>query len=155
MGHAKTERKLFHWHISVVSHDCFSLLFAVSVTLTYLRLTCPAMKRTWWLDQIRAWCGAAITFHACIPRHDLKLHSRTSTASLDRRCDEASWWHISQVCCDLIWCGKVVWWLSPVSTTRVDGWPVSITRQLGPCWRARVSTSQVDGPSTRLVETGL
>jgi len=25
--------------------------------------------------------------------------------------------------------------LSPVSTTRVDGWPVSITRQHGPCWR--------------------
>jgi len=33
---------------------------------------------------------------------------------------------------------------SPVSTTRVDGWPVSITRQHGPCWRARVSTSRVD-----------
>jgi len=31
-------------------------------------------------------------------------------------------------------------------TARVDGWPVSITRQHGPCWRARVSTSRVDGP---------
>ena len=35
----------------------------------------------------------------------------------------------------------------PELTARVDGWPVSITRQHGPCWRARVSTSRVDGPS--------
>ena len=28
----------------------------------------------------------------------------------------------------------------PELTARVDGWPVSITRQRGPCWRARVST---------------
>ena len=34
-------------------------------------------------------------------------------------------------------------------TARVDGWLVSITLQHGPCWRARVSTSRVDGPSTR------
>ena len=34
----------------------------------------------------------------------------------------------------------------PELTARVDGWPVSITRQHGPCWRARVSTSRVDGP---------
>jgi len=42
-----------------------------------------------------------------------------------------------------------------VLTAWVDRWPVSITRQHGPCWRARVSTSRVDqhGPSTRLVET--
>ena len=32
-------------------------------------------------------------------------------------------------------------------------WPVSITLQQGPCWWERVSTSRVDGPSTRLVET--
>jgi len=37
-------------------------------------------------------------------------------------------------------------------TARVDGWPLSITRQHGPCWWARVSTNRVDGPSTRLVE---
>ena len=37
----------------------------------------------------------------------------------------------------------------PELTARVDGWPVSITRQHGPCWRARVSTSQVDGPCWR------
>jgi len=43
----------------------------------------------------------------------------------------------------------------PELTARVDGWPVSITRQHGQCWRARVSTSGVDGPSTRVVETGL
>jgi len=43
----------------------------------------------------------------------------------------------------------------PELTARVDGWPVSITRQHGPCWRARVSTSRVDGPSTRVEETGL
>ena len=51
----------------------------------------------------------------------------------------------------------------PELTARVDGWPVSISRQHGPCWRARVSTSRVDsvntarqlGPSTRVVETGL
>jgi len=42
----------------------------------------------------------------------------------------------------------------PELTARVDGWPVSITRQ-HPCWRARVSTSRVEGQSTRLVETGL
>jgi len=41
----------------------------------------------------------------------------------------------------------------PELTAWVDGWPVSITRQRGPCWRAHVSTSRVDGPSTRLVET--
>jgi len=41
----------------------------------------------------------------------------------------------------------------PELTAWVDGWPVSITRQHGPCWQARVSTSHVDGPSTRLVET--
>jgi len=34
----------------------------------------------------------------------------------------------------------------PELTARVDGWPVSITRQHGPCWRAGVSTSLVDGP---------
>ena len=43
----------------------------------------------------------------------------------------------------------------PELTARVDGWPVSVTRQHGPCWRARVFTSRVDGPSTRVVETGL
>jgi len=32
----------------------------------------------------------------------------------------------------------------PELTARVDGRPVSITRQHGPCWRARVSTSRVD-----------
>ena len=40
-------------------------------------------------------------------------------------------------------------------TARADGWPVSITPQHGPCWRVRISTSRVDGPSTRVVETGL
>jgi len=34
----------------------------------------------------------------------------------------------------------------PELTARVDGWPFSITRQLRRCWRARVSTSRVDGP---------
>ena len=42
----------------------------------------------------------------------------------------------------------------PELMVRVDGWPVSITRQHGPCWRARVSTSRVDGPSTRPVNSG-
>ena len=37
----------------------------------------------------------------------------------------------------------------PELTARVDGWPVSITRQHGPCWRARVSTSRVDQPCWR------
>ena len=40
----------------------------------------------------------------------------------------------------------------PELTARVDGWPVSITRQHR--WRARVSTSRVDGPSTRPVNSG-
>ena len=33
----------------------------------------------------------------------------------------------------------VAWWLKPGFHyhTRVDGWPVSITHQHGPCWRAR------------------
>ena len=63
-----------------------------------------------------------------------------------------------------VWAGH--WWASerlrrrvlhkalfllPELTARVDGWPVSITRQHGLCWRARVSTSRVDGPS---VNTG-
>jgi len=30
----------------------------------------------------------------------------------------------------------------PELTARVDGWPVSIIRQHGSCWRARVSTSR-------------
>ena len=42
----------------------------------------------------------------------------------------------------------------PELTAQVDGWPVSITRQHGPCWRARISTSRVDGPSTRVVNSG-
>ena len=42
----------------------------------------------------------------------------------------------------------------PELTARVDGWPVSITRQHGPCWRARVSTSRVDGPCWRAVNSG-
>jgi len=32
----------------------------------------------------------------------------------------------------------------PELTAPVDGWPVSITRQHGPCWRAPVSTSRVN-----------
>jgi len=36
-------------------------------------------------------------------------------------------------------------------TARVDGWPVSITRQHGPCWWATVSTSK---PSWWAVLTG-
>ena len=40
--------------------------------------------------------------------------------------------------------------LSSVSTTRVDGWLVSITRQHGPCWRV-METSH---PSTRAVNSG-
>jgi len=45
-------------------------------------------------------------------------------------------------------------------TARVDGWPVSITRQHGPCWRAHDSTSRVDlasgnaHPSTPAVNSG-
>ena len=42
----------------------------------------------------------------------------------------------------------------PELTARVDGWPVSITGQHGPCWRACVSTSRVDGPCWRVMETG-
>jgi len=42
----------------------------------------------------------------------------------------------------------------PELTARVDGWPVPITRQHGPCWRARVSTSRVDGPYS-VLWTGL
>ena len=37
----------------------------------------------------------------------------------------------------------------PELTAQVDGWPVSITHQHGPCWRAHFSTRRVDGPSTR------
>ena len=53
---------------------------------------------------------------------------------------------------DYVW-GRL---LSPVSTTRVDGWPVSITH-----WRIDEHvfslaelTGRVDGPSTRLVNSG-
>ena len=56
---------------------------------------------------------------------------------------------------------QYTWWLqskhlhlhhlSPVSTTWVDGWPVSITCQHGPCWRVCVSNAH---PSTRPVLTG-
>jgi len=45
---------------------------------------------------------------------------------------------ISSVVCYLLYnIGFSLHWLelSPVSTTRVDGWPVSISRQHGPCWR--------------------
>ena len=40
-----------------------------------------------------------------------------------------------------------------VNGPRVDGWPVSITRQQGPCWRARVSTSRVDWQCWRPVNS--
>ena len=43
--------------------------------------------------------------------------------------------------------------LSPVSTTRVDGWPVSITSQHGPCWRPVNSASgnrALETPSTSI-----
>ena len=42
----------------------------------------------------------------------------------------------------------------PELTAGVDGWPVSITRQHGPRWRARVSTSRVDGPCSLAVNAG-
>ena len=41
--------------------------------------------------------------------------------------------------------------LSPVSTTRVDGWPVSIARQHGPCWWVM----ETGHPSTRAVNSGV
>jgi len=41
----------------------------------------------------------------------------------------------------------------PELTARVDGWPVSITRQHGPCWWVRVSTSRVDGQCWRPVNS--
>jgi len=34
-----------------------------------------------------------------------------------------------------------------------DRFPLPVNNQHAPCWRARVSTSRVNGPSTRLVET--
>jgi len=40
----------------------------------------------------------------------------------------------------------------PELTARVDKWQVFITRQHGPCWRARVSTSRVN--TARVMETG-
>ena len=43
----------------------------------------------------------------------------------------------------------------PELTARVDGWPVSITRQYGPCWRARISTSRVDGAVNTARQLGL
>jgi len=39
--------------------------------------------------------------------------------------------------------------LSSVSTTRVDGWPVSITRQHGPCWRPVNSGNRALGVALR------
>jgi len=51
----------------------------------------------------------------------------------------------------------------PELTARVDGWPVNITRQHGPCWRAPgfhypswrpELTARVNGPSWRVMETG-
>ena len=42
----------------------------------------------------------------------------------------------------------------PVLTARVDRWPVSITRQHGPCWWPVNSTSGNARPSTRPVLTG-
>jgi len=43
----------------------------------------------------------------------------------------------------------------PELTARVDGWPISITRQHGPCWRVMETVTRQLGPSTRVVETGL
>jgi len=65
--------------------------------------------------------------------------------------------HMSNSCMWTI--GRVGLGLSPVSTTRVDGPELTAASwwvtgfYYGPCWRVRVSTSRVDGPSTRLVET--
>ena len=39
-----------------------------------------------------------------------------------------------------------LYWTTARVNRRVDGRPVFITRQHGPCWGARVSTSRVDGP---------
>ena len=58
--------------------------------------------------------------------------------------------------CVLMCCTKARFPL-PELTARVDGWPVSITRQHGPCWlvmETKLVTRQL-GPSTRVVETGL
>ena len=38
----------------------------------------------------------------------------------------------------------------PELTARVDGWPVSITRQYGPCWRVM----ETGHPSTRAINSG-
>ena len=38
----------------------------------------------------------------------------------------------------------------PELTARVDGWPVSITRQHGPCWRVM----ETGHPSTRAFNSG-
>ena len=76
------------------------------------------------------YCGGAITKYAAGPPYSVKSQSQIKPGF-----HYPSW--------------------RPEWTARVDGWPVSITRQHGPCWRARVSTSRVDGPSTRVVETGL
>ena len=44
--------------------------------------------------------------------------------------------------------------LSPVSTTWVDGWPVSITRQHGPSTRLVETRARQHGPCWRVMETG-
>ena len=91
----------------IASHDCMWLLFVVSLTLTFLRLTCRAMKHTWWLVRSRALCGVAITFHVYTLQHvDMSL-LHTSIASLARHCVEASSWSTSQVCCCFL-----IFWLS-------------------------------------------
>jgi len=57
---------------------------------------------------------------------------------------------------DNTWYLPTVWYvvkwysLSLVSTTRVDGWPVSITRQHGLCWWVM----ETGHPSTRAVNSG-
>ena len=110
----------------------FSLLFSRPVFCFYLCLMLAAPELRWygavanlwiWFEQHCSFCSFKTLKH--------RRMRRDVVASLKPGFHYQSW--------------------RPELTARVDGWPVSITRQHGPCWRARVSTSQVDGPSTRPV----
>jgi len=82
----------------------------------------------------------------CVLSGTLKLYSLTHSLT---HC----WWHQEKHLTKLLKPGFHYTSWRPELTARVDGWPVSITRQHGPWWRAHISTSRVDGPSTWLVET--
>ena len=88
-----------------------------------------------------------ITFHTFI-MHSLNITRCIKLNDRPDRTREGNCMCISDYVTQIY--SSITWYspnaLKPISTTRVDGWPVSI-------WRACVSTSRIDGPCWRPVNS--